>query len=341
MYRIYSKTKRMPLEEERGESCVREIRMHSLVNEVNPIICNSLRIRWFTLIELLVVIAIIGILAAMLLPALQGAKNLANRISCIGNLKQLALANTMYAGDFNEHIVHRENYVISQSGAANVKSNFVPALYPYLQQTVKTFETGWNLGNTISNTNFQAHPGTIYACPSEKNAVWLSSNPVLASRAIPYPGSGAATGYQANSWHILTTYGMNSWIGTFHNSSTNADNATSNGGAVNYASPKLSQLRYPSNLFLFSERYNTNDGAQITPTWAGASSLNFEVHKGVVPVAHLDGHAESYTFTTYGLNDYSVPNTKSRYFKHWGCSWWDESNRASVIKTAGLSASDW
>ena len=51
MSRTCSKTKRIPREEEQGESCVREIRTHSLVDEVNPIIHNSLRIRGFTLIE--------------------------------------------------------------------------------------------------------------------------------------------------------------------------------------------------------------------------------------------------------------------------------------------------
>jgi prepilin-type N-terminal cleavage/methylation domain-containing protein/prepilin-type processing-associated H-X9-DG protein len=60
---------------------------------------------WFTLIELLVVIAIIAILAAMLMPALESAREAARQVSCISNLKQMGNYVQMYASDHNEIIL--------------------------------------------------------------------------------------------------------------------------------------------------------------------------------------------------------------------------------------------
>jgi prepilin-type N-terminal cleavage/methylation domain-containing protein/prepilin-type processing-associated H-X9-DG protein len=157
----------------------------------------------FTLIELLVVIAIIAILAAILFPVFAQAREKARASSCLSNQKQISLAFSMYAQDYDETYP-----------------------YPWFEQTDQWWEDAVN--GYIKATN----RGGILTCPSAPSAGFAySMNEALSGRSMAYTNQPADTILtadavqaprlrdkvnllnRANPWFVYTVVGQESlWV---------------------------------------------------------------------------------------------------------------------------------
>ena len=127
------------------------------------------RFRVFTLIELLVVIAIIAILAAMLLPALNSAKNRAKNIQCMGNLKTLGHSIVNYSDSYGDWLPAFSGYNIdganSQWQFAFIALKLLPGPKPSTNGKIKgvlacpaetrnQVATGYTVYNTFKGTHY-------------------------------------------------------------------------------------------------------------------------------------------------------------------------------------------
>ncbi len=119
------------------------------------IVGHTVPLKAFTLIELLVVICIVGILAALLLPALAKAKQSAVSIKCRSNLRQVGLGLTLYLNDFGAY-----PFMLNHDNAPPEDSQWSVLLAPYLQRARCAY------GGPIVNANGASKESTtVNACP--------------------------------------------------------------------------------------------------------------------------------------------------------------------------------
>src|SRR5258705_11465642 len=103
---------------------------------------STMRRRGFTLIELLVVIAIIAVLTALLLPAVQAAREAARRTQCVNNLKQLGLAVMNYESTNGSLPPSGEDNTIAVTGT--ISYGMKPRILASLEQSVLFNAINWN-----------------------------------------------------------------------------------------------------------------------------------------------------------------------------------------------------
>jgi prepilin-type N-terminal cleavage/methylation domain-containing protein len=218
----------------------------------------------FTLIELLVVIAIIAILAALLLPALAGAKAEAVRAACMNNQRQLIMAWTMYPGD------NREVLALNGGDSAQVSSQ--AHLWVY----------GSNHGDPNTLTNTQYLVGGNYALFA----------PTLRSPLIyKCPADISTWPVGGKKMKELRSYSMNCYIGT----------ATANVPPPIQLNSTYRIYLKSTDIALSSSRFvfmDVNPASICTPAFGVDMSLQTFVHypssfhRGLGVVAFADSHVE-------------------------------------------------
>ncbi len=159
-----------------------------------------MRRRGFTLIELLVVIAILGILMALLLPAIQKVREMASKMKCGNNLKQIGIGAHNYHGDFG---------ALPPGDAQPHRASALAHILSHLEQSNKYAQFNWK-------ENIHTHPSNAAARTQDVRLFLCPSDPGVGRFTVFVNGTTELMGRS----NYLSNLGSNAWfrnnMGPFH-----------------------------------------------------------------------------------------------------------------------------